>query len=50
MSEQTANRFIEALGKLEAERDLTDGEGITRFCAYFDAGRLGRELTGRAHV
>jgi ketosteroid isomerase-like protein len=131
MSEQAANRFIEALGRLEAERDLetivrlfapdcevgnvvspekfrgregarefwgakyrdtfgevrstfrnvfatetraalewtsegtasdgspiryegvsileTDGELVTRFCAYFDAGRLGRELTGKAH-
>ncbi len=27
----------------------TDGERITRFCAYFDAGALGRQLTGRAH-
>jgi ketosteroid isomerase-like protein len=26
----------------------TDGEQITRFCAYFDAGALGRQLTGRA--
>jgi limonene-1,2-epoxide hydrolase len=131
MSEQTANRFIEALGRLEAERDLeaivrlfapecevgnvvspekfkgregarefwgakyrdtfgevrstfrnvfaSDGgavlewttEGtanngtpvsydgvsileikggqITRFRAYFDAGALGRQLTGKAH-
>ncbi len=129
MSEQTANRFIEALGRLEAERDLegivelfapecevgnvvspekfrgregarefwakyrdtfgevrssfrnrivgdaaaalewttegtandgtplkydgvsvieTDGEQITRFCAYFDAGALGRQLMGKA--
>ena len=131
MSEQTANRFIEALGRLEAERDAepivrlfapecevgnvvspekfrgregarefwgakyrdtfgevrstfrnvfaagdraalewttegtakdgtpvrydgvsiieTDGGRITRFCAYFDAGALGRQLTGGAH-
>ena len=131
MSEQTANRFIEALGRLEAGRDLEpvvrlfapecevgnvvspekfrgrdgarefwgakyrdtfgevrstfrnvfasekgavlewttegtandgtpvkydgvsileiDGEQITRFRAYFDAGNLGRQLTGRAH-
>ena len=27
----------------------TDGERITRFCAYFDAGALGRQLKGRAH-
>lgn len=27
----------------------TDGEKVTRFCAYFDAGALGRQLTGRAH-
>ena len=27
----------------------TDGERITRFCAYFDAGALGRQLTGKAH-
>ncbi len=27
----------------------TDGEHVTRFCAYFDAGALGRQLTGRAH-
>jgi ketosteroid isomerase-like protein len=27
-----------------------DGEQITRFRAYFDAGALGRQLTGRAHV
>ena len=26
----------------------TDGERITRFCAYFDAGALGRQLMGRA--
>jgi ketosteroid isomerase-like protein len=26
----------------------TDGELITRFCAYFDAGALGRQLTGKA--
>ncbi|HYN84466.1 MAG TPA: nuclear transport factor 2 family protein [Pyrinomonadaceae bacterium] len=25
-----------------------DGESITRFSAYFDAGRLGRQLTGKA--
>src|SRR5919112_6279497 len=132
MSEQTANRFIEALGRLEAERELepivqlfadecevgnvvspekfrgregarefwgakyrdtfgevrstfrnvfaaggraalewttegtaqdgtpvryegvsileTDGERVTRFCAYFDAGALGRQLTGKAHA
>ncbi|HJQ31420.1 MAG TPA: nuclear transport factor 2 family protein [Pyrinomonadaceae bacterium] len=131
MSEQTANRFIEALGRLEAERDLETivqlfapecevgnvvspekfkgregarefwgakyrdtfgevrstfrnvfakedgavlewttegtandgtpikydgvsileikGEQITRFRAYFDAGQLGRQLTGKAH-
>jgi limonene-1,2-epoxide hydrolase len=131
MSEQTADRFIEALGRLEAERDLEpivqlfapecevgnvvspekfrglegarefwgakyrdtfgevrsafrnvfatesgavlewttegtandgtpinydgvsileiDGERITRFRAYFDAGQLGRQLTGKAH-
>jgi ketosteroid isomerase-like protein len=28
----------------------TDGEQITRFRAYFDAGALGRQLTGKAHV
>jgi ketosteroid isomerase-like protein len=131
MSEQTADRFIEALGRLEAERDLETivelfapecevgnvvspdkfkgregarefwgakyrdtfgevrstfrnvfpnedgavlewttegtandgtpikydgvsileikGERITRFRAYFDAGQLGRQLTGKAH-
>ena len=27
----------------------TDGEHVTRFCAYFDAGALGRQLTGKAH-
>lgn len=27
----------------------TDGGQITRFCAYFDAGALGRQLTGKAH-
>jgi ketosteroid isomerase-like protein len=27
----------------------TDGEHVTRFRAYFDAGALGRQLTGRAH-
>ena len=27
----------------------TDGERITRFCAYFDAGALGRQLAGKAH-
>jgi ketosteroid isomerase-like protein len=27
----------------------TDGEYITRFCAYFDAGALGRQLMGKAH-
>jgi ketosteroid isomerase-like protein len=26
----------------------TDGEQIKRFCAYFDAGALGRQLTGKA--
>lgn len=26
----------------------TDGERITRFCAYFDAGALGRQLKGKA--
>src|SRR3712207_1213895 len=132
MSEQTAERFIEALGRLEAERDLesivalftddcevgnvvspekfrgregarefwgakyrdavgevrstfrnvfateeraalewttegtandgtpvaydgvsileTEGGLVKRFCAYFDAGHLGRQLAGRAHV
>src|SRR5689334_16503103 len=25
------------------------GDGITRFRAYFDAGQLGRQLTGKAH-
>ena len=28
----------------------TDGEEIKRFCAYFDAGALGRQLTGKAHA
>ncbi len=28
----------------------TDGERITRFCAYFDAGALGRQLKGGAHA
>ena len=132
MSEQTAEKFIEALGRLEAERDLeaivnlfaddcevgnvvspekfrgrdgarefwgakyrdtfgevrstfrnvfaagdraalewttegtandgtpirydgvsileTSGGLVTRFCAYFDAGSLGRQLTGKAHA
>ena len=27
----------------------TDGEQIKRFCAYFDAGALGRQLIGKAH-
>ena len=27
----------------------TEGERITRFRAYFDAGALGRQLTGKAH-
>ena len=27
-----------------------DGEHVTRFCAYFDAGALGRQLTGKAHA
>jgi ketosteroid isomerase-like protein len=27
----------------------TDGEKITRFCAYFDAGALGQQLKGEAH-
>jgi hypothetical protein len=27
----------------------TDGEQITRFCAYFDAGALGRQLKSRTH-
>lgn len=27
----------------------TEGEFITRFCAYFDAGSLGRQLTNKAH-
>ncbi|MGH9902674.1 MAG: nuclear transport factor 2 family protein [Pyrinomonadaceae bacterium] len=27
----------------------TDGELITRFRAYFDAGHLGRQLAGKAH-
>ena len=26
-----------------------EGGQVTRFCAYFDAGALGRQLTGRAH-
>ena len=26
-----------------------DGGQIKRFCAYFDAGALGRQLTGKAH-
>jgi ketosteroid isomerase-like protein len=26
-----------------------DGEQITRFRAYFDAGQLGRQLSGKAH-
>lgn len=28
----------------------SDGERITRFCAYFDAGALGRQLVGKAHA
>ncbi|HLM58323.1 MAG TPA: nuclear transport factor 2 family protein [Pyrinomonadaceae bacterium] len=28
----------------------TDGERVTRFRAYFDAGALGRQLTGKAHA
>ncbi|HWS89526.1 MAG TPA: nuclear transport factor 2 family protein [Pyrinomonadaceae bacterium] len=28
----------------------TDGGEIRRFCAYFDAGALGRQLTGRAQA
>ncbi len=28
----------------------TDGEHVTRFRAYFDAGALGRQLTGKAHA
>ncbi len=28
----------------------TDGQLITRFCAYFDAGSLGRQLAGKAHA
>lgn len=28
----------------------TDGDEIKRFCAYFDAGALGRQLTGRAQA
>jgi ketosteroid isomerase-like protein len=28
----------------------TDGEEIKRFCAYFDAGALGRQLTGKAQA
>jgi hypothetical protein len=27
----------------------TEGGLIRRFSAYFDAGRLGRQLTGKAH-
>ena len=27
----------------------TEGEHVTRFRAYFDAGALGRQLTGKAH-
>ena len=27
----------------------TDGRFITRFCAYFDAGSLGRQLSAKAH-
>lgn len=27
----------------------TDGESIKRFCAYFDAGALGRQLSRKAH-
>ena len=27
----------------------TDGRFITRFCAYFDASSLGRQLAGKAH-
>jgi len=27
----------------------TDGQRITRFCAYFDAGSLGRQLAGKSH-
>jgi len=27
-----------------------EGERITRFCAYFDAGALGRQITGKAHA
>jgi ketosteroid isomerase-like protein len=27
-----------------------EGELISRFCAYFDAGRLGRQLSGKAHA
>ena len=26
----------------------TDGKRITRFCAYFDSGKLGRQIMGRA--
>jgi len=26
-----------------------DGGRVRRFCAYFDAGALGRQLTGKAH-
>ena len=26
-----------------------EGGQVTRFCAYFDAGALGRQLTGRSH-
>ena len=28
----------------------TDGGRVTRFRAYFDAGALGRQLTGKAHA
>ena len=28
----------------------TDGEKITRFCAYFDAGRLGRQMLHRTQM
>jgi ketosteroid isomerase-like protein len=28
----------------------TDGEKITRFCAYFDAGGLGRQILHKSHA
>lgn len=29
--------------------EIDGGGRISRFCAYFDAGALGRQLTGKAH-